>query len=129
MGKNSLTLATVLAKGPWLYSSKLPSWQKNLIRTLKSRAPQVNGLIWILSSGTSAVNEVKAIGIRKAALLASARAVNRHLRSDAADRWLLTLPVYHVGGLGILARSHLSKAEVFQLGSWSAEAFAQAVAN
>ena len=127
MGKNSLTFNAVLKRGPWLHSAKLPAWQKPLLKALQSRAPKVKNLIWILSSGTTAVNEVKAIGVTKEALLASAAAVNRHLRSGAEDRWLLTLPVYHVGGLGILARAHLSKARVYSLNRWDTRGFAKSV--
>ena len=43
-----------------------------------------------------------------AGLLASARAAARHLRLGAADTWLLSLPLDHVGGLGILLRSLVS---------------------
>ena len=34
----------------------------------------------------------------------SALGVNRHLRLRSSDCWLLSLPLYHVGGLGILFR-------------------------
>lgn len=36
---------------------------------------------------------------------ASIRASQRRLRNDASDRWLLCLPLHHVGGLSVLWRS------------------------
>ena len=37
----------------------------------------------------------------------SARGANEHIPFSANDRWLLSLPLYHVGGLGILFRVFL----------------------
>ncbi len=90
---------------------------------MKRRAPTDKDLIWVLSSGTQSVNEVKAIGLTREALLASARAVNAHLKSTKSDRWLLNLPTYHVGGLGILARAHLSGAKVSVQNKWNPKEF------
>lgn len=45
---------------------------------------------------------------RLESLFVSAAAAARHLRVTAADRWLLSLPLDHVGGLGILLRSLVS---------------------
>ena len=42
---------------------------------------------------------------RLESLLVSAAAAARHLRVTTADGWLLSLPLDHVGGLGILLRS------------------------
>lgn len=90
---------------------------------MMARAPSAPDLVWILSSGTSTVDQVKAIGLTRDAILASAAAVNRHLRSSKKDVWLLNLPTYHVGGLGILARAHLSGARVVSQTKWSAKEF------
>lgn len=38
----------------------------------------------------------------------SALAANEHIPVSPGDRWLLSLPVYHVGGLGILWRTFLA---------------------
>ncbi|MBP7950193.1 MAG: AMP-binding protein [Verrucomicrobiales bacterium] len=45
-------------------------------------------------------------------LLTSASAVNRRLQADRADTWLCCLPLFHVGGLAITARAHLSGSRV-----------------
>lgn len=51
----------------------------------------------------------------------SARAVNAHLQVTAADHWLLTLPLHHVGGFSILIRALESGSRVTQLtGKWDA---------
>lgn len=43
--------------------------------------------------------------LAKDALLASARAVNRHLLVTADSHWGLALPLHHVGGFGVAARA------------------------
>jgi O-succinylbenzoic acid--CoA ligase len=60
-----------------------------------------------------------------AALGASAAAVNAHLEAGASDVWAHALPVFHVGGLGILVRAHLSGARVIAAveGRWDAAVF------
>lgn len=83
------------------------------------------GHIWLATSGSTVL---KWVGVSKQAILASAHAVNIHLHSDASDKWALALPEFHAGGLGILARSYLSKASIndFKLengGKWEAHLF------
>lgn len=56
----------------------------------------------ILSSGSTGGPKVIAHQIR--AHFASARASNANIPLSRDDRWLLSLPVYHVGGLAILFR-------------------------
>lgn len=72
-------------------------------------------LVWIMSSGTTTSNQsqFKLIGLSHASLLESAQTVNKHLKVNSSDRWLNILPLFHVGGLGILYRSYLSKSECF----------------
>lgn len=83
------------------------------------------GHIWLSTSGTSSP---KWVGLSKQALLASACAVNHHLEIDTNDAWVNPLPHFHVGGLGILARAHLSGAVCHDFkrafpGKWEPEAF------
>lgn len=81
-----------------------------------------DGLIWITSSGSSGFP--KLVGLSRKALESSATAVNEHLSSNAKDAWLLALPTFHVGGMGIEARAQLSGARVVPLAeAWSAEVF------
>jgi o-succinylbenzoate---CoA ligase len=54
--------------------------------------------------------------------------VNRRLESTRSDVWGLVLPTFHVGGLGILARAHLSGAGVVSA-SWEPVQFAELCAK
>jgi O-succinylbenzoic acid--CoA ligase len=113
-----------LPRGPlWLLSPRLAPWQKKIVRALKARVPRDPDTVWVLSSGTQSVNQVKAIGLKREAILASCAGVNRHLGVTAADRWLIAIPTYHVGGFSILGRAFLSGSRTFTLASWSAEGF------
>jgi len=82
--------------------------------------------IWLSTSGSTVE---KWVGLSKQALLSSAEAVNIHLKSGAFDHWALALPEFHVGGIGIRARSFLSGAKVHDFKSyhstskWSAPLF------
>lgn len=84
------------------------------------------GLIWLKTSGTTSDHE-KWIGIKKQAILASAKAVNQFINISQKDIWLNILPLYHIGGLSILARSFLSNTKVFTrtIKPWSPLAFSQ----
>lgn len=67
-------------------------------------APEgIPGLIYFRTSGST--GEPKWIGLSRAALQVSAAAVNKHLMVDAESRWVLTLPLHHVGGFGVAART------------------------
>jgi len=81
--------------------------------------------LWLATSGSTVQ---KWVGLSKQAIFASAAAVNDHLQSDHTDRWVQTLPTFHVGGLGVLARGYLSGAAVYDFrkahgGKWHAEQF------
>lgn len=83
----------------------------------------------LLTSGTSAIKaeDFKIVMLRRDALEASAKAVNEWIDATAMDRWSLSLPSFHVGGLSILARAFLSQSEVIAYGDmkWDPEAFCQ----
>lgn len=110
-------------KALWLISPRLLDWQANLVASLRKRCPNDPDLVWLLSSGTQSVDEVKAIGLRRSALEVSARAVNDHLQATRRDRWLLALPSYHIGGYAILVRARLNGARVIRLRKWQVQRF------
>ena len=63
----------------------------------------------------------------KAGLQASAAAVNELLDASASDVWLRALPLFHVGGFGIIARAEAVKSGVFELeDGWEAARFVEA---
>jgi len=113
-----------------LINPRLPSDQQTeLLELVGQFTHEFKAHVFFLSSGTTAksVQDFKWVALSKAALLSSAAAVNRHLKSDLSDVWLHTLPDFHVGGLGIWARSHLSGAQVAKLPRWSCEDFIQSL--
>jgi o-succinylbenzoate---CoA ligase len=86
---------------------------------------ELNGQVGIVTSGSTSVGFGRLIIISKNALLMSAHAVNTFLQSTKNDVWMKTLPNFHVGGLGIYTRAHLSGATVVesQLSRWDATDF------
>jgi len=63
---------------------------------------------WCFFQTSGSEGTPKWVALTKEAFLISARAVNAHFAVTAADRWLIALPLHHVGGFAILARAELS---------------------
>jgi O-succinylbenzoic acid--CoA ligase len=78
----------------------------------------------LFSSGTCG-GDLKGYALSKKALFANAEAVNTHFNLTPSDVWALSLPIYHVGGLSVLARAHLLKNEVIDARSWNPDSWAQ----
>jgi O-succinylbenzoic acid--CoA ligase len=113
-----------------------PEWvdrQPGGISELRRRLPALAAHVWLSTSGTSrgAPAEMRWIALSKDAFLASAGAVNAHLQATSTDIWAHALPMFHVGGLGILARAWLSGARVVPGVSerWNAGEFHDTVAG
>ncbi len=92
-----------------LLNPRMPDAQRAAMLGALASMPALPAHVWLTTSGSSGI---KWVALSKEALLASALAVNAHLESSAADVWALALPVFHVGGLGVLARGFLSGAPV-----------------
>lgn len=90
-------------------------------RVLSAEFPDFGPHVWVATSGTS--GQPKIVALSRPALDASARAVNRHLSATGDDVWLNPLPLFHVGGLGIVLRAEMTGAVCHALADWSAEAF------
>ncbi|MDZ4405057.1 AMP-binding protein [Prosthecobacter sp.] len=76
------------------------------------------------TSGSEGIR--KWVGLTKESMLISARAVSAHFDITERDHWLLALPIHHVGGFGVLARSFVSGSRVTKLeGKWDAAEFAR----
>lgn len=71
----------------------------------------------LFSSGTSG-GDLKGYALSKKAIFANAEAVNKHFNLSKEDVWGLSLPVYHVGGLSVLARAYLSGSQVVDGRKW-----------
>ena len=104
-----------------LVNPRLTADDRDYVHGLIAGVPPLAAHVWLTTSG--ATGRLKPVALSKQALLVSARAVNEHLASDAHDVWLNVLPPFHVGGLGIHARAHLSGARVVSLERWNAAAF------
>lgn len=79
-------------------------------------------LLFIPTSGTTSFN-LKLVVLTKKALLNSAKRVGSFFSFKANENWLLTLPLFHVGGLSILARAHCFQQKVFTLDKWDIKRF------
>ncbi len=82
------------------------------------------GLVWLATSGTTGA--FKLVGLRREAIVASAHASNHHLQARREDTWMLALPRYHVGGIGVLCRAWLTGSRVvepFAMRKWDAGEF------
>lgn len=89
-----------------------PRWPESLRRTRRealarglSTTPELatdRVLAYVHTSGSSA--EPKAVALSRAAFVASAAASEANLGWQESDRWLLALPLAHVGGLSIVTR-------------------------
>lgn len=92
------------------------------LEALAQAAPSLERHVWVATSGTSGA--LKLVALSKDALLSSAAAVNAHLDAQPSDTWSRVLPPFHVGGIGIAARAHLtgSRVEVFD---WDPHRFAR----
>ena len=84
--------------------------------------PEFADNVWMATSGTS--GQIKIVALSHEALEASAAAVNQHLSATSSDCWLNPLPLFHVGGLGIVVRAALTRSRCEFLSNWNAQEFA-----
>ncbi len=87
-----------------------------------------DGSVLFKTSGST--GEGKWILVSKKALLVSAKAVNSWLEVGTGSKWGLALPLNHVGGFGVVARSYSAGCglSVFD-GKWDAGRFAEWVGS
>ncbi|MFZ0015622.1 MAG: AMP-binding protein, partial [Acidimicrobiia bacterium] len=79
----------------------------------------------VFTSGTS--GPPKGVRLSRANLEAAARASAQHLGHGAEDRWLLAMPLHHVGGLSIVVRQAYTGGSVTMLDHFEPETFALAM--
>jgi len=88
------------------------------------RISELKGHVFFRTSGST--GDAKWIALSKAALLLSAAAVNRHLEVTEDSVWGLPLPIHHVGGFGVVARSYEAACRLSEFsGKWEPHAFTQ----
>jgi o-succinylbenzoate---CoA ligase len=108
----------------YFLNPRLPTTDRERLENARHELPNLPGHIWVLTSGTTGASGFKWVALSKKAFLVSAAAVNSHLQVNQKDVWMLALPQFHVGGLAILARAHLSNCQVPEfLDPWNAVKF------
>jgi len=84
--------------------------------------PDLEGHVLFQTSGSSGTP--KWIALSKQALLLSAAVVNRHLGVTEDSCWGLSLPLHHVGGFGVAARTYEAASRCEELhGKWNPAGF------
>jgi O-succinylbenzoic acid--CoA ligase len=106
-----------------LFNPRLSASDLTICNTIARGIQEHTSLILLATSGSTA--QPKIVALKKENFLIAARAVNTYLEATAADSWLNPLPLFHVGGLSILARSVLSGAALFSLATWNPKDFCE----
>ena len=101
----------VLHMNPRLDEARQPGED---LRAWLENEPRAKGHHLFQTSGTTSKiaedhSPGRWVALSTPALMASATAVNHHLRVGPEDRWLLALPTFHIGGFSILARAALAE--------------------
>lgn len=94
-----------------------PDLSKKVVLAWEKATENLDSHVGLLTSGSS--GSAKLVLISKQALLVAAEGANTHLVSGRSDTWLKTLPHFHVGGLSIYARAHLSGAKLVKHEGWN----------
>lgn len=125
-----MTINWTSAHSHWCLNPDLTLEQKKLVKRAQQELPELPGHLWFMTSGSSTdQSRLKIVALSKSAFLAAAQAANNHLQVTASDRWLLVLPEFHVGGVGLMARAHLSSSDVDKMDwkSWDPHRATQAI--
>lgn len=110
----------------YLVSPRLKEHEQIFVKNWSSR--NLDSHVFLLSSGTTSNSIFKSYAISKEAILSNAMAVNERFEITAADRWLSSLPIYHIGGLSIYARSFLCESEVVEFQEkWNPKLFTKKI--
>ncbi|MCK6597519.1 MAG: AMP-binding protein [Bdellovibrionaceae bacterium] len=87
-----------------------------------------DSFILLASSGTTSF-KIKLVALKKMAILNSAHMVGQHFSFKKNENWLTSLPCHHIGGLSILARSHLFKQRTFAFEKWDLALFSKIITD
>ena len=105
------------------YFFNLKHPRANEFKKRASQVPILKSHIYLYTSGGA-----KICLLSKSALLYSAHLANQNLKASSKDKWLISLPFFHVGGISILARAFLSRSQYFiQEGTWSPFSFKEQI--
>jgi len=102
--------------------------EAGLMESWLKQQPELSRHLLFATSGSSGGR--KWVALSREALLTSAAMVNRHLSAGVDDRWLMALPDFHVGGMGIGARCYDAGSELVKLsGKWDPELYYSTMAS
>lgn len=94
-----------------------PQYEKLVPQILEGLKPyNLKHHFILFSSGTT--GGVKGYAVSREALFANAKASNEHFQLTHNDIWALSLPIYHIGGLSVLARAHLLENQIIDARHW-----------
>lgn len=125
-----------MATGRDLWREHCPPWQEGgsflllnprldearRAQVLGAELPDLPDHVWLATSGTS--GSFKLVALSRESLECSAMAVNGHLTVVKNDVWLNALPLFHVGGLGVVVRAYLAGVSCHTFsGNWDANRF------
>lgn len=111
-------------EGSTVHSARREPWPDQLATTLLAREPQ---LAVIATSGTTGPARLALLSRR--AFEASAEASARRLGWLQTDRWLLALPLAHVGGLSVVTRCLIARRPIVLQGSRAGESSTERLAR
>lgn len=108
-------------------SRALKSYKDSAFEFLSENASDLLDCYFFPSSGSE--GKKKWIALSEEALRSSAIEVNRWINATAEDVFLLSLPLFHVGGFSLKYRAELLGAECVPMNfsKWSPEAFAEQI--
>ncbi|HEX7677795.1 MAG TPA: AMP-binding protein [Thermoanaerobaculia bacterium] len=106
-----------------LLNPRMPTEERERLERL---VPDLNAHVFVATSGSTGA--IKLVALSKLAILASAAAVNERLEVTSRDVWAAVLPTFHVGGLGVYARCHLSGARALPM-PWDPRTFVESEAT
>lgn len=101
-------------------------WQnlKHYFKTSNFNKESCNNLFLIPTSGSTSFT-LKLVLLNKSAVLNSAKRVGHFFSFLKNENWLLTIPVFHIGGLSVLARAFCFDQQVFFQPKWHPAHFYQ----
>lgn len=106
-----------------------PEYEKFIPRILEGlRDYDLRDHFILFSSGTTS-SELKGYALSKAALFANAQATIDHFNLTANDVWGLSLPLYHVGGLSVIARARLLNNKIIDIRKWDPDQWIKALSD
>jgi len=106
-----------------LLNPRMPAAERERLERL---VPNLQAHVFVATSGSTGA--IKLVALAKEAILASAAAVNERLEVTSRDVWAAVLPTFHVGGLGVYARCHLSGARALPM-PWDPRTFVESEAT